>query len=113
MIWIFSAQRCRLSRYAGRSAKPAFLSTVFVAALSFAQSMPAQIVQIRVFLSLKTCFIADVAVPCSNVGAKLRAMKVPRIVISISPGTLMSPMSSCTPRQSPSIKPGTERKSAF
>jgi biopolymer transport protein ExbD len=77
MKWMFSAQQCRLSsRFSVRSAKWAILTAAIVAVLACAQEAPAQIVQIRISSSLKTCFIADVAVSCSDVGAKLHAMKV-------------------------------------
>jgi biopolymer transport protein ExbD len=42
----------------------------------YAQATSAQSAEIRISSSLKTCFVADVAVKCSDVGAKLHAMKV-------------------------------------
>ena len=52
----------------------AYLLTVMLT-VSTAQAQVSPGVEIRVSNS-KTCYIADVGVPCKEIGAKLRAMKV-------------------------------------
>jgi hypothetical protein len=58
-------------------AKAYLLAAVLAAAPLQAQVASAPVVQIRVSSSLKTCFIADLGVSCSDVGATLQGMKVP------------------------------------
>jgi biopolymer transport protein ExbD len=59
-----------------RTAKTFLISAVFVATLAYAQGTVGPNVVIRISSSLKTCFIADADVPCTDVGARLHAMKI-------------------------------------
>jgi hypothetical protein len=54
-----------------------FLAAVLVASCSSVPDKSDPIVEIRLSSSLNACFIADVEVPCGDVGTKLLAMKVP------------------------------------
>lgn len=66
-----------MARFPARSATAYFLTAVLVASCSGVPVKSEQITEIRLSASLNTCFIADVEVPCSEVGAKLLAMNVP------------------------------------
>ena len=56
--------------------KAYFLAALLAAPLSQAQVASAPIVQIRISSSPNACFIADVGVRCSDVGATLLSMNV-------------------------------------
>lgn len=60
-----------------RPAATIFLTAVFVASCSSTPDKSDPIVEIRLSSSLNACFIADIEVPCGDVGSKLLAMHVP------------------------------------
>jgi biopolymer transport protein ExbD len=59
-----------------RLAKSSFFVAIFLSALTLAQVTTAPVIKVRVSSSQNTCFVGEVAVPCSEVGAKLHAMSV-------------------------------------
>ena len=60
-----------------RSATAIFFTAVLVVGCSSVPDKTDPIVEIRLSSSLNACFIADVEVPCGDVGSKLLAMNVP------------------------------------
>ncbi|HWX78971.1 MAG TPA: hypothetical protein VNZ02_02685 [Steroidobacteraceae bacterium] len=60
-----------------RSAAAILLTVALVASCSSTPDKSDPIVEIRLSSSLNACFIADVEVPCGDVGSKLLAMHVP------------------------------------
>jgi hypothetical protein len=66
-----------MARFPVRWATAYFLTVILVASCSGVPVNSEQVTEIRLSAALNTCFIADVEVPCGEVGAKLLAMNVP------------------------------------